>query len=102
MASTNFKFSNTKTSIIMYDLSPNHTTASEIAEASNGALKTSISMKNNINYLLPNTTLYCYLPRDKAKQEFESSLNKAGNYETITRLFIIEVDGKDGYIKDEQ
>ena len=56
MTETNFKFSKNE-SIINYDLTPNDISAQEIADASNGVLKTYIPMKGGKKYHLPPHTL---------------------------------------------
>ena len=62
MSYTNFKF-NEAESIISYDLEDNDVSAQEIADASNGVLKTYIKMKGGIKYYLPNTTLFLILSK---------------------------------------
>ena len=101
MSYTNFKF-NEAESIISYDLEDNDVSAQEIADASNGVLKTYIKMKGGIKYYLPNTTLYCVLSREEAKNVFVSALNKSGTNSKITRLFITEVNNQKTYIQDEK
>lgn len=101
MTATNFKFSKNE-SIINYDLTSNDVSAQEIANASNGVLKTYIPMKGGIKYCLPNTTLYCTLSRDNAKSTFISAFNLTGSRAYINRLFITEVNDQIAYIEDEQ
>lgn len=100
MSYTNFKFNGAE-SIITYDLEDNDVSAQEIADESNGALKTYITMKGGIKYYLPNTTLYCSLSRDEAKDVFISAFNKARTYSKIMKLFITAVNNQKSYIQDE-
>jgi len=101
MAETNFKFSKNE-SIINYDLTPNDISAQEIADASNGVLKTYIPMKGGKKYHLPNTTLYCTLLRDNAKTSFINAFHSTGSRATVNRLFITELNEQIAYIKDEK
>ena len=90
--------------LITYDLSNNDVSVSKIADASNGALHTYVTMGNDSHiYLLPNTTLWYSGYRDQAKSAFIAAFNKAKpSYSscTINRLLITEVGSKSSYIED--
>ena len=97
---TTLTFKGTKT-IITYDLSDNDVSASTIASKSS-KLYTTISV-DNTKYNLPNTTLSSTLPTvDEAITEFRSAFSKTDSKAKITRLFAIEVYGKDGYIENNE
>ena len=66
----------------------NTISAQEIADASNGVLKTYVPMKGGKKYHLPNTTLYCTLLRDNAKTSFINAFHSTGSRATVNRLFI--------------
>ncbi len=94
----NFKYTKT---VITYDLSNNDVSASTIASKSN-SLYSTISVENS-NYNLPNTTLRSDLATaDAAVAEFRSAFAKTDSKAKITRLFAIEVNGKDGYIENNE
>lgn len=103
MATKNFTW-NPQDILITYDLSNNDVSASKIADASNGALHTYVTMGNDSHiYLLPNTTLWYSGSKEYAKSTFETAFNKAKpSYSscTINRLLITEVGSKSSYIED--
>ena len=95
---TTFNFRNTKT-IITYDLSEND--VGTIASKSN-YLFTTINVGAK-SYSFPNTTLSSTLDTaKKAEAEFKEAFNKTGSNAKISRLFIVEVDSKNGYIENNE
>ena len=97
---TTFNFRNTKT-IITYDLSENDVSAGTIASKSN-YLFTTINVGAK-SYSFPNTTLSSTLDTaKKAEAEFKEAFNKTGSKAKISRLFIVEVDSKNGYIENNE
>lgn len=98
--STKINFSNTK-SIITYDLSPCEISASDICKE-DSRLHNYISVENKGNFNLPNTTIRTSLNKEDAETAFRNAVYSASSYETITRLFIVEVDGKNGFIENNE
>ena len=103
MATKNFTW-NPQDILITYDLSNNDVSASKIADASNGALHTYVTIENdNHKYLLPNTTLWYSGYKEQAKSAFIAAFNRAKPpYSScaINRLLITEVGSKSSYIED--
>lgn len=97
---TTINFSNTK-SIITYDLSPCEISAKDICDEDN-RLYNFISVKDEGSFNLPNTTIRTSLNKVEAEKAFRKAVNAVSPYETITRLFIIEVDGKNGFIENNE
>lgn len=98
--STTMNFSNTK-SIITYDLSPCEISASDICKE-DSRLYNYISVKNEGDFNLPNTTIRTSLNKEDAEKAFRKAVYSASHYETITKLFIVEVDGKNGFIENNE
>lgn len=97
MGEFNFQYSKT---IITYDLSNNDVSANTIAAQSN-SLNTNIYVDTSYN--LPNTTLSSNLETAKeAEAEFRSAFAKTGSDAKITRLFVIEVQDKNGIIENNE
>lgn len=93
-------FKGTKT-IITYDLSNNDVSASSIASKSSN-FYTTINIDGK-SYNLPNTTLSSNLETaSKVEAEFRSAFAKTDSKAKITKLFVIEVFGKDGYIENNE
>lgn len=94
-------FKNIKT-IITYDLSPCEISSQDICEQDK-RFHDFISFEDNGSYELPYTTLRTKLNRKDAIEAFKNAVKKAsdGN-ETITRLFVVEVDGKNGFIENNE
>ncbi len=91
-----------KASIINYDLSNyGYISAAVIADASNGKLHNTMTV-GKIVYNLPNTTLWGWINRVEAENEFIKAFNKVKDKEILTRLFIVEVDSKDGLISNNE
>jgi hypothetical protein len=98
--STTFNFSNTKT-IITYDLSPCSISSQDICDE-DSRLHNSISVEDEGRFDLPNTTLRTYLNKKDAEEAFRQAVYAANKYETITKMLIIEVDGKNGFIENNE
>lgn len=98
--STTINFTNTKT-IIAYDLSPCSISAQDICDE-DSRLHNGISVENEGRFELPNTTLRTSLNKKDAEKAFRQAVYAASKYETITKLFIIEVDGKNGFIENNE
>lgn len=98
--STTMNFSNTK-SIISYDLSPCDISASDICKE-DSRLHNYISVKNEGDFNLPNTTIRTSLNKESAEKAFRNAVYSASSYERIKRLFIIEVDSKNGFIENNE
>ncbi len=98
--STTINFSNTK-SIITYDLSPCKISSKDICNE-DSRLYNYISVQNRGSFNLPNTTIRTSLNKEDAEKAFRKAVYSASHYETITRLFIIEVGGKDGFIENNE
>lgn len=95
-----FNFDGTKT-IITYDLSDNDVSASTIALKSNHLYTT--TKIGSVSYNLPNTTLGSDLKSTTdAIAEFRAAFAKTGSKSKITRLFVIEVFKKSGYIENNE
>jgi len=87
--------------VITYDLSDNDVSAGTIAAQSN-TLYTTITV-GGTSYNLPNTTLCSTLTtKDDAEAEFRSAFAQTGSKAKITRLFVIEVFEKRGYIENNE
>ena len=93
-------FSNTKT-IITYDLSPCEISAQDICNEDN-RLHNTISVKDEGSFYLPNTTLRTTLGKKDAEDAFRAAVSAASKDEKITRLFIVEVDEKNGFIENNE
>lgn len=98
--STTMNFTNTKT-VITYDLSPCLISAQDICDE-DSRLHNSISVENKGRFELPNTTLRTSLNQKDAEKAFRQAVYAASKDETITKLFIIEVDGKNGFIENNE
>lgn len=98
--STTMNFSNTKT-IITYDLSPCEISAQDICNEDN-RLHNTISVKDEGIFNLPNTTLSTTLSKKDAEDAFRAAVYAASKNEKITRLFIVEVDKKNGFIENNE
>ncbi|MBQ2983469.1 MAG: hypothetical protein IJD57_01555 [Candidatus Gastranaerophilales bacterium] len=91
-----------KVSVINYDLSKyGNISAATISKASDGSLYNSMSV-DKVSYNLPNTTLWGWLNREEAEQEFLKAFNKVRDTEVLTRLLIIEIDGKNALISNDE
>lgn len=98
--STTINFSNTKT-IITYDLSPCEITAQDICNEDKRLMNT-ITVKDEGEFNLPNTTLRTTLNKEDAEEAFRTAVYAASEDEKITRLFIIEVENKNGFIENNE
>lgn len=92
-----FRFINAK-SLITYDLEDGDVSADDIAKQSNN-LFTYITVKNN-EYQLPFSTLRSNLSGDNAKAEFKRAFKATGSKSKISRLLVVEIDGKDAFIEN--
>lgn len=98
--STTINFNNTK-SIITYDLSPCEISSRDICNK-DIRLFNYVSVKGEGDFNLPNTTIRTSLNKEEAEKAFRQAVYSASRYEKITRLFIVEVDGKNGFIENNE
>ena len=91
-------FSSTKT-IITYDLSPCNISVNDICNE-DSRFKNTITITNVGTFDLPNTTVQTSLIKEDAIAAFKNAVSKAGKYETITKLFAVDVYQKSGNIEN--
>lgn len=99
MTRKTFNLGEVKT-LIAYDLSPCEISAEDIHKE-NSHLWTSFSLGKEV-FSLPNTTLLTKLNMQDAGDAFREAVKKASSKEKITKLFVVDVSGKDAFIENNQ